>query len=139
MVEPQVLGDEEIEAVIQGNLDYLANVMDRDERFQQFVRHQYARARLTAKMRAFLRFENGHVNDGCIAADIHFVCSSDKPPRHHWQPATSGQFHLHQGFGRHIEMAHGAHADANGKLLSALLTNIASHPQHEARCPEPAR
>ncbi len=131
-VEPEVLADEEIEHLVWANLDHLAGPMLADEHFRALVRDDAARRRMAAKMRAFLRFERGRTNDGPIAADIHFIHSTNRPVCTSWAQVTHGRFLVYQGSGDHLAMTQPPHAAVNGTLIAGILqdakeTDLARH------------
>jgi thioesterase domain-containing protein len=120
-VEPEILSDAEIEDLVWTNLDNLAGFLLQDEQFRDFVRNGYARERMAAKTRAFLRYERGRINDGPVRADIHFLCGTDRKVCADWAEVTSGRFLVYQASGRHIEMTHASHGEANGRLIERIL------------------
>jgi amino acid adenylation domain-containing protein len=123
-VEPEVLADDEIEHLVWANLDHLAGPMLADEHFRELVRDDAARRRMAAKMRAFLRFERGRTNDGPIAADIHFIHSTNRPVCTSWAQATHGRFLAYQGSGDHLAMTQPPHAAVNGTLIAGILQDV---------------
>jgi amino acid adenylation domain-containing protein len=130
---PEELSEDEIDAIVRGNLTHLSTLMERDEQFQQYVRNDYALGRMAAKMRAFLRYERGRVNDGVVDADIHFIHSAERSACQTWATATRGRFTVYDGHGRHVEMGHGATAQANGELVARVLSRIAVDAAPAAR------
>ena len=120
-VTPERLADEEIDEIVRLNLGHILGLLSRDEQFRAFSEDAGFRERMAHKLRAFLRYERGRTNDGPIRADIHYLHSSDRSICRTWAEATRGHFTVHAGSGPHLEMLLGAHVEANGGRIEAIL------------------
>jgi amino acid adenylation domain-containing protein/non-ribosomal peptide synthase protein (TIGR01720 family) len=120
---------EQDEAAIQdmmtSNLAYFRDRMAADADYRAYVVQPELRAMMLRKMEAFIRYLNGHVDDGCIGADIHLLRSTqdwaEPEDWSGWAERTSGRFVVHQGAGDHAHMTEGCHLDANAAVIAGIL------------------
>lgn len=123
---PEALDAREVDDIVWGNIENLAGLMRETEQFRAFVRNEYLIERMAAKMRAYLRYESTTANTGRTSADIHYVHSDDREPCVTWRASTTGEFMVHRGRGRHVEMTLPENAEHNGRLLDHILRNHSS-------------
>lgn len=121
---PEVLDDAAMDEIVAGNLTHLGTLLAHDQHWSVLLSDEAGRRRLTGRLRAFLRYENGRVNAGHVQAPIAYIHSAESRVSAAWAEATRGGFSVHAGAGRHLEMALDPYARHNGQVIAGLLATM---------------
>jgi thioesterase domain-containing protein len=124
------MSDEEIQAMMDGNLGYFRTRMEADPEYRVFVTSPHMRPVMLRKMESFIRYLNELVNTGRIDGGIHLIRSAQEWAEpadwDDWAKHTSGELRRYQGVGEHASMTDDANVDANAAIINRILADRAS-------------
>jgi thioesterase domain-containing protein len=117
----------ELAAMTESNLEYFRARLESDADYRVFMTDPQMRALMLRKMKSFIRYLDGLVNDGAITGNIHLIRSSqdwaEAADWDLWAERTGGTLFRLQGAGIHAAMTDDAHVAANAALVDGIVAN----------------